>query len=64
MGKAKHGYKTTEFWLSLAAVIVGAVMSAGFFAPDSVAAKIVGVVGVTLTAMGYTAVRGFAKRGG
>ena len=32
----KPGYKTTEFWISLAAVIIGSVVASGIVPADSV----------------------------
>ena len=59
----KEGYKTTEFWLSLAAVLVGAVQASGAFGEGD-GAKILGVLAAALAAMGYTAARGFVKGSG
>ena len=53
----KPGYKTTEFWLSLAAVAVGAVASSGVIPADSVWERIVGLVVAALAAIGYTGAR-------
>jgi len=47
------GYKSTEFWLSLAAMILGAIMAAGIFPDDSGWAKLVGIAISGLSAMGY-----------
>jgi hypothetical protein len=57
----KPGYKTTEFWLTMAAFIVGALIASGALTDGSTALKVVAFVGSALTALGYTAVRGFAK---
>jgi len=59
-GKSPRGVKTTEFWLSLAAVLVGFVVSTGLADPESGAGtwdKVVGVVASLLAAMGYTSAR-------
>lgn len=61
MAETKPGCKTTEFWLTLAAIIVGAVASAGLFVEDSTPAKVVGVVGATLATLGYQGARSRAK---
>lgn len=55
------GYKTTEFWLTLIAIIVGALAGAGIFPIDSSIGKTIGVVGTVLGALGYTAMRTSAK---
>lgn len=57
----KPGYKTTEFWLSLAATILGALMAGGVLSDDSTAGKIAGAVLAALAAAGYSASRGIAK---
>lgn len=57
----KPGYKTTEFWLTVAAVVGGLVLASGGFEPESCAASwcsgalaIVGFVVTALGALGYT----------
>lgn len=61
--EVKAGYKTTEFWLSTAAVVVGMVISLGFADPDGAGTwdKVVGVVCSLLAAMGYTVSRSNVK---
>lgn len=49
----KPSYKTTEFWLSLAAVAVGALMAAGVLSDGSNASKVVGGAASLLSALGY-----------
>lgn len=58
------GFKTTEFWLSLAATILGALMSSGLLADGTTAMRIAGVVAIVLGTLGYTVSRGLAKKGG
>ena len=53
----KAGYKSTEFWMSLAAVAVGAIASTGIVEDNEFAAKIVGLITATLVALGYTGSR-------
>ena len=53
----KPGYKTTEFWLSLAAVAAGAVVASGVIPAESVWERIVGLVVAALAAIGYTGAR-------
>jgi hypothetical protein len=57
------GYKTTEFWLSLAAVLIGALAAAGVFPEGSMWMKVLGVGAVVLGSMGYSVSRGLAKQG-
>ena len=59
----KPGWKTTEFWLSLIAAVVGVLAANGNLDPSSSLAKIVGIAAVVLAAMGYTVSRGIAKKG-
>lgn len=56
------GYKSTEFWLSLAAILLGAVMAADIFPDGSGWTKMIGIIIAGLTAMGYTAQRGMFKK--
>lgn len=58
----KPGYKTTEFWLSLAAVVIGAAAASGAFPDESGVGKVIGILGATLAGMGYTVSRGNVKK--
>ena len=60
----KPGYRTTEFWLSLAAVAVGAVQASGFVPNESVWAQVLGTITVALVSLGYTGARLSMKKGG
>lgn len=63
----KKGYKTTEFWMSLAAVLLGALMASGLLdglGQDHWAIKVMGLVTTVLGALGYTAARGLVKANG
>lgn len=59
----KPGYKTTEFWLSLAALLVGAVFASGIL--DETATdldnRLFGLAASLLAALGYTVARAFNK---
>lgn len=57
----KPGYKTTEFWLSLVAVVVGILLSSGAIASIPVAVKICSLIASILAALGYTASRASVK---
>jgi hypothetical protein len=59
----KSGWKTSEFWFTAAAQIVGLLAAGGFFVPDSVWAKIIGFAGMILATMGYTYGRSIVKTG-
>jgi hypothetical protein len=58
----KPGYKTTEFWLSFAACIVGTLAASGVFPDESTGMKIVGLAMTTLAALGYTTARFMTKK--
>jgi len=60
----KPGYKTTEFWLSFAAVIVGAVQASGFVPSEGPWNQVLGMVISALVAMGYTGARLTMKKAG
>ncbi|HEY5933413.1 MAG TPA: hypothetical protein VIU61_02185 [Kofleriaceae bacterium] len=49
----KPGAKTSEFWLSLLAVGIGAATAGGLFG-DGTALKIAGVASAMLGSLGYT----------
>jgi len=53
----KPGYKSTEFYMSMAAVVIGAVASSGILEDDSALTKVVGLVMAALVALGYTGSR-------
>lgn len=58
----KQGYKTTEFWLALAAVIVGVVQTSGVAPEGSPWERVLGIACTALAALGYSVSRGLAKR--
>ena len=62
MEDTKKGIKTTEFWFSAVAAIVGLLYASGVIAPDSGGDKMLGLVGSILASMGYTISRGMAKK--
>lgn len=57
----KPGIKTTEFWLSLLAVLLGGAYAVDLVPTEGIWAKLAGLAAVTLTAFGYTVMRGKAK---
>jgi len=61
--EAKAGYKTTEFWLSMVAVLVGIFLAAGAVPETHWAVKVAGIVASALAALGYGAVRAKIKAG-
>jgi hypothetical protein len=58
----KAGYKTSEFWLSVAAMAVGAAFASGVFPTDSGVDRILGLAATVLTTLGYTVSRSLVKR--
>lgn len=62
--KKKTGYKTTEFWLTAAASIVGLIMASGVIETGSHWDKIIGLGVAALASMGYSASRGRVKAAG
>lgn len=57
MNHEKPSYQTLEFWLSFAAMIVGALLASGVLPADSEALRIVGFIGTALGGLGYTGFR-------
>lgn len=57
----KPGYKTTEFWLATAAMILGALFASGVISEGSQADKILGLAASILGTLGYQVSRGLAK---
>jgi hypothetical protein len=63
---AKPGYKTTEFWLSLLATLLGFLLASGAMdtvAEESWIAKLIGGVVTVLASLGYSASRAKVKSG-
>lgn len=58
----KAGYKTTEFWLTLLAMILGTLMSVGVFPEGGLAIQVIGGAMAILSKLGYTASRASAKK--
>jgi hypothetical protein len=56
----KPGYKTTEFWLAVVANTVGALLTSGITTNDTIL-KILGLVAMVLSSLGYTVTRSMAK---
>lgn len=56
------GWKTSEFWLSVVALVVGVLIASGGFAEGGSIAQVLAFVASALTAMGYSVSRGLVKR--
>ena len=59
----KPGWKTSEFWLSLAAAVLGAFVASGVLPSENLMMKIAGMALAALASLGYAASRGRAKNG-
>jgi hypothetical protein len=57
----KPGWKTSEFWLSTATMLLGQAYAAGMIGESGTAAKIAALACSMLAALGYTVSRGMAK---
>ena len=57
----KPGWKSTEFWLSLAAVVCGALIAGDVVTETSTVGKAIGAIVSVLGALGYTASRTAVK---
>ena len=60
----KPGWQSTEFYVSLLAMLVGALLASDAIPTDSPAAKILGVVAGILGALGYQVSRAMVKSSG
>lgn len=60
----KPGFKTTEFWLSSLAMVLGVVLASGAIPEGGMAGQIVGGVLSVLASLGYTASRTQVKKQG
>lgn len=56
----KPGYKTTEFWLSVAAFFIGALLASGVVTHDPTLQGL-GLIASALSALGYEAGRSLVK---
>ena len=66
----KPGYKTTEFWVTMATNIAGVLVALGVISPQSssplveAVGKVAGGIILGLSTLGYGLSRGKAKGGG
>mgnify|MGYP001582362044 CR=1 FL=1 len=59
--ETKPGWKSTEFYLSLAAMLLGALMASGLLTEGSTTERVVMLGLSVLAALGYTAARALTK---
>lgn len=62
MKEVKPGYKSTEFYLSALASIVGLLFASGLVESGTAFDQVLGFIAMALTAMGYSVSRGIAKK--
>lgn len=60
-GASKPGYKTTEFWLAVAASLVGFAVASGAFVDGGQIMRGLGLISAALASAGYSHSRGIAK---
>ena len=60
MGKSSKGIKTSEFWLSAVATLVGGVLASGLIS-NALALQMLGGAASLLAALGYSASRAWVK---
>ena len=60
--EVKPGYKTSEFWLTTIAALVGIAYASGAVGEGSQAEKVVGYIVMALNVLGYSVSRGLAKK--
>lgn len=61
MMDVKPGWKTSEFWLTSAATVVGALLASGAIPDESGFGKALGAAAMVLGALGYSVVRSLVK---
>lgn len=57
----RPGYKTTEFWMTALAQLVGAFAASGLVGDEHVLMRVAGMLTMALTGMGYSVSRGKVK---
>ena len=59
--EVKPGYKTSEFWLTVAAFVVSAVFGSGILGDDGIDLQAAEVIALILGSLGYTVSRTIGK---
>jgi len=59
--KLKPGYATTEFWLAVAAAIIGLLLESGVLGGTGFLSEGMGLLAAALASLGYSYSRGKAK---
>jgi hypothetical protein len=60
----KPGFQTTEFWLTLLATVISAVMATNVIPDSSVVGRVLVIVAAILATLGYTVSRSIVKASG
>jgi hypothetical protein len=58
----KPGYKSTEFYLTIGAMILSAIYMSGVLVEGSPTEKVIGLVASAISALGYTVSRALVKK--
>jgi|6_EtaG_2_1085325.scaffolds.fasta_scaffold05600_6 hypothetical protein len=58
----KPGFRTTEFWVTTCACLVGLLISSGAFEETGMVMRGLGLAAAALTSAGYSVSRGMAKK--
>ena len=58
----KKGVSTSEFWLSLIAMVLGFLLASGLIGDESTSGKIIAFAASAMTALGYSISRGMVKK--
>lgn len=58
----KAGWRTTEFWLTVAANLVSLLFASGIVSSGGTMDRVLGLVAMVLASLGYSISRGMAKK--
>jgi hypothetical protein len=58
----KAGWKTSEFWLTMGANIIGALMASGIIVEGTIWGKAIGLAAMVLSTLGYQVSRAQVKK--
>lgn len=62
MKEVKSGYKTTEFWFTTLAQLIGILFASGVVGEGTLLAQALGIATTVLSTIGYQVSRGIAKK--
>ena len=58
----KPGWKTSEFWCTIAAMLIGGLFASGAITTGGTWDKVLGLLAGVLSALGYTVSRAIVKK--